>query len=52
MITTKGEIMAKESKHRRDERKKPTMSLKERRAKKHEKKAFKNVQHVEDILPE
>lgn len=34
--------MAKESKHRRDERKKPSLSLKERRAKKHEKKRMKN----------
>lgn len=30
--------MSKELKHRRDEKKKPTMSLKERRAKKQEKK--------------
>ncbi|HRD56018.1 MAG TPA: hypothetical protein PLC42_06435 [Parachlamydiaceae bacterium] len=29
--------MAKESKHRKNEKKKPTMTLKERRAKKHEK---------------
>jgi hypothetical protein len=33
--------MARESKHRKDQRKKPTMSLKERRAKKHEKKHHK-----------
>ena len=33
--------MAKETKHHKDERKKPTMSLKERRAKKHEKKQLK-----------
>ena len=30
--------MAKESRQKRNERKKPSMSLKERRAKKHEKK--------------
>ena len=33
--------MAKESKHRKDERKKPTMTLKERRAKKQDKKLHK-----------
>lgn len=33
--------MAKESKHRKDQKKKPTMSLKERRVKKHEKKFHK-----------
>ena len=33
--------MARESKHRKDQRKKPLMSLKERRAKKHEKKQHK-----------
>ena len=30
--------MSKESKHRREERKKPTMSIKERRARKQEKR--------------
>lgn len=30
--------MSKETKHRRDDRKKATMTLKERRAKKHEKR--------------
>jgi hypothetical protein len=38
--------MAKESKHRRDERKKPTLSLKERRAKKHEKKRMKSEHNI------
>ena len=33
--------MAKESKHRKDVRKKPSMTLKERRAKKHEKRMHK-----------
>lgn len=36
--------MSKESKHRREDRKQPTMSLKERRAKKHEKK-FGKIEH-------
>lgn len=39
--------MAKESRHHRDERKKPTMTLKERRAKKHEKRAQKH-EHLID----
>lgn len=39
--------MSKELKHRKDEKKKPQMTLKERRAKKHEKKAHKNV-HIVD----
>ncbi len=38
--------MAKESKHRRDERKKATLTLKERRAKKHEKKRMKNEHNI------
>lgn len=41
--------MAKESKHRRDERKKPTMSLKERRARKHEKKTQKQEHRVDNL---
>lgn len=41
--------MAKESKHRRDERKKPTMSLKERRARKHEKKIQKQEHRVDNL---
>ena len=40
--------MSKESKHRREERKKPTMSIKERRAKKHEKR----MQRQEGFLDE
>ncbi|MFI5344395.1 MAG: hypothetical protein ACHQUC_09270 [Chlamydiales bacterium] len=36
--------MAKESKHRRDERKKPSLSFKEKRARKHEKRHLK-VEH-------
>lgn len=42
--------MAKESKHRKDIRKKPTMTLKERRAKKHEKRDQKNVHQVDEHL--
>lgn len=39
--------MAKETKHhRRDERKKPQLSLKERRAKKHEKKLHKQEHNI------
>ncbi len=34
--------MAKETKHRKDERKKPAMNLKQRRAKKHEKRQHKS----------
>lgn len=37
--------MSKEMKHRRDERKKPTLSLKERRAKKLEKRMHKHEEH-------
>lgn len=40
--------MAKEAKHRRDERKKPSLSLKERRAKKMEKKRQKH-EHMIDM---
>lgn len=39
--------MAKEARRMRDERKKPTMSLKERRARKHEKKLMKE-HHIEE----
>ena len=39
--------MAKESKHRKDSRKKPTLSLKEKRAKKHEKKQHR-FEHAVD----
>lgn len=38
--------MAKESKHRRDERKKPALSLKEKRAKKWEKKHHREEHEV------
>ncbi len=38
--------MAKESKHRKDVRKKPTMTLKERRAKKHDKKHHKEEHEI------
>ncbi len=41
--------MAKETKHRRDERKKPTMTLKERRALKHEKRQLKQGHQVENF---
>ena len=48
--------MAKESKQRRDQKKKPQLSLKERRAKKHEKKMQRNQHyidsHVGDIVEE
>lgn len=39
--------MGRESKHRRDEKKKPQFSLKERRAKKLEKK-FRKQEHIFD----
>lgn len=42
--------MSKESKHRKDVRKKPTMTLKERRAKKHEKHQPK-PEHLIDENP-
>jgi len=42
--------MSKESKHRKEERKKPSMSLKERRAKKHEKRKLKIEHQVEGFL--
>lgn len=41
--------MAKESKHRKNEKKKPTMSLKERRAKKHEKQRMRG-EHQVDVI--
>ncbi len=40
--------MSKESKHRREDRKKATMTLKERRAKKHEKKVHKNEHRIDE----
>jgi hypothetical protein len=42
-----GNIMAKDSKHRKNEKKKPQMTLKERRAKKHE-KHDKRIEHLTD----
>lgn len=44
--------MAKESRHRRDERKKPMMTLKERRAKKHEKKHPREIPITEGPILE
>ena len=44
--------MAKESKHRKDERKKATMTLKERRAKKHEKRQHKQEHRVDETVVE
>lgn len=39
--------MAKESKHRKDIRKKPALTLKEKRARKHEKKLHKSEHHID-----
>ncbi len=44
--------MSKESKHRRNEKKKPQFSLKERRAKKHEKHQAKQEHHIDQHLGE
>ena len=44
--------MAKESRQRRNERKKPTMTLKERRAKKHEKKHPHEVHIIDNPVLE
>lgn len=44
--------MAKESRQRRDQRKKPTLSLKERRAKKHEKRQGKQEHHIDENVIE
>jgi hypothetical protein len=44
--------MSRESKHRKDQRKKPSMTLKERRAKKHEKKQHKPEHLIGDIIIE
>ena len=44
--------MAKESKHRKDERKKPQLTLKERRAKKHEKKERKQEHFIDEHVIE
>lgn len=42
--------MAKESRQRRDQRKKPAMSLKERRAKKHEKRLIKQEHQIDQAV--
>lgn len=44
--------MSKEFKHRRDEKKKPAMSLKERRAKKHEKRQQKMEHRIDEHVVE
>lgn len=44
--------MVKESKHRKESKKKPTMSLKERRAKKHEKRQHKQEHRIDEPLAE
>jgi hypothetical protein len=41
--------MARETKHRKDQKKKPLLSLKERRAKKHEKKLHKAEHQIEGL---
>lgn len=43
--------MAKESKHRREDRKKPQLTLKERRAKKQEKRLYKPEHHIDIDQP-
>lgn len=40
--------MSKESKHRKEDRKKASMTLKERRAKKHEKKMHKQEHRIDE----
>ena len=42
--------MSKEFKHKRSDRKKPTLSLKERRAKKHEKRMHKQEHHIDEPI--
>jgi hypothetical protein len=44
--------MAKESKHWKEGRKKPKMTLKERRTKKHEKKQHKQEHQIDEHLAE
>lgn len=44
--------MAKESKHRKNEKKAPTMTLKERRARKHEKRQQKHEHHIDEHVVE
>lgn len=50
LVQIKEDNMTKESKHRREDRKKPQMTLKERRAKKHEKKHQKEAHSIEQPL--
>lgn len=50
--TIKEENMAKESKHRKEGRKKAQMTLKERRTKKHEKKQHKHEHHIDEHVIE
>lgn len=40
--------MAKEAKQRKEDKKKPQLSLKERRARKHEKKQHKLEHHIDE----
>lgn len=44
--------MGKELKHRKDQKKKPLMTLKERRAKKHEKQQHKHDHQIEGFVPD
>lgn len=44
--------MSKGIKHRREERKKPALTLKERRARKHEKKAQKQEHRIDQTIPQ
>lgn len=44
--------MAKDSKHRKESKKKPLMTLKERRAKKLEKKHQRDDHHIDDHILE
>ena len=44
--------MARETKHRKDQKKKPTLTLKERRAKKHEKKQHRFEHQIDESIIE
>lgn len=44
--------MSKETKHRKDERKKPQLSLKEKRARKHEKREGKGKEFTDELIVE
>lgn len=44
--------MSKESKHRKEDRKKPQLTLKERRARKQEKKHHKNEHQIDEAIHE